>query len=88
MGKYVIQSHQRARTDIDLHAEKYKKYWLRELPEDLAALVDVSRFGPGERIVSEPYTREMYDTTQHWMDAHDLIDLAGTTSGYADVILT
>jgi hypothetical protein len=30
----------------------------------------------------------MYDTTQQWMNAHDLRDLAGTASGYADVVLT
>ena len=86
--KMYFRALRRAQTDIDLHAERYKRYWLRELPEDLAALADVSRFGPGERIVSEPYTREMYDTTQHWMDSHDLLDLAGTAAGYADVVLT
>jgi NitT/TauT family transport system substrate-binding protein len=78
----------RAQADIDLHAEAYKKYWAREMPEDLVALVDVSRFGPGERIVFEPYTREMYDATQKWMDAHDLLDLDDKTSRYADVVLT
>jgi NitT/TauT family transport system substrate-binding protein len=86
--KRYFRALQRAQTDIDLHVEKYKRYWLRELPEDLAALVEVSRFGPGERIVFEPYTREMYDTTRQWMGAHDLLDLAATASGYADVVLT
>jgi NitT/TauT family transport system substrate-binding protein len=79
---------QRAQIDIDLHVEQYKKYWARELPEDLATLVDVRRFGPGERIVFEPYTKDMYDRTQQWMDAHDLLDLDDKTSRYGDVVLT
>jgi NitT/TauT family transport system substrate-binding protein len=90
--KKYFRALRRAQTDIDLHVERYKKYWLRELPEDLAKLADVSRFGPGERIVFEPYTREMYDTTQQWMDAHGLLDLEGTASRtasrYANVVLT
>ncbi len=64
----------RAQRDIDLEPERYKEYWLREMPEDLAKGVDVRRFGPGERIVFEPYTREMYETTHRWMRAWDLLD--------------
>ena len=86
--KKYFRALQRAQRDIDLHVEAYKKYWAREMPEDLLALVDVNRFGPGERIVFEPYTREMYDTTQQWMDAHNLLDLSDKTSRYADVVLT
>jgi NitT/TauT family transport system substrate-binding protein len=78
---------QRAQIDIDLQVEPYKKYWLREMPEDLAALVDVRRFGPGERMVFEPYTKDMYDTTQQWMDAHGLLDLEDKTSRYQEVVL-
>jgi NitT/TauT family transport system substrate-binding protein len=86
--KKYFRALQRAQSDIDLHVEAYKKYWAREMPDDLLALVDVNRFGPGERIVFEPYTREMYDTTQQWMDAHNLLDLNDKTSRYADVVLT
>jgi NitT/TauT family transport system substrate-binding protein len=35
--------------------------------------VDVRRFGPGERVVFEPYTREIYERTQRWMQAWDLL---------------
>ncbi len=78
----------RAQADIDLQVERYKHYWLREMPADLAALIDVRRFGPGERIVFEPYTRQMYETTQRWLSAHDLLDLADGTSSYQEVVLT
>ena len=66
---------QKAQRDIDLEPERYKHYWLREMPEDLAEVVDVRRFGPGERIVFEPYTREMFEQTQRWMKSWDLLDL-------------
>jgi NitT/TauT family transport system substrate-binding protein len=68
----------KAQRDLDLEQEKYKQYYLRELPDDLAQLVDVRRFGPGERIVFEPYTREMYEQTQEWMKSWDLLDASIT----------
>lgn len=78
----------RAQTEIDLNVEPYKRYWLNEMPDDLAALVDVRRFGPGERLVFEPYTKEMYDTTQQWMDAHGLLDLRDEASRFDSVVLS
>jgi NitT/TauT family transport system substrate-binding protein len=63
----------RAQQEIDIEPEPYKHFYSRELPSDLAALVDVRRFGPGERIVFEPYTRELYERTQRWMQVWDLL---------------
>jgi ABC-type nitrate/sulfonate/bicarbonate transport system substrate-binding protein len=79
-----------AQRDLDLAPERYKQYWLRELSADLAELVDVRRFGPGERIVFAPYTREMYERTQAWMrGAHRLLDLDGVPeAAFGDVVLT
>ncbi|GAB2964927.1 hypothetical protein LWP59_23630 [Amycolatopsis acidiphila] len=78
----------KAQRDIDLQPDRYLKYWSRELPEDIVELVDVRRFGPGERIVFEPYTREMYDVTQRWMNSHGLLDLdAAKESSFDDVVL-
>jgi NitT/TauT family transport system substrate-binding protein len=37
--------------------------------------VDVRRFGPGERVVPQPYTREMFERTQGWMREWGLLDL-------------
>jgi NitT/TauT family transport system substrate-binding protein len=65
----------RAQREIDLEADRYKHYWLREMPEDLEGVADVRRFGPGERIVFEPYTREMFERTHRWMESWDLFDL-------------
>jgi NitT/TauT family transport system substrate-binding protein len=77
----------KAQRDIDLRQESCKKFWLRELPEDLAQLADVRRFGPGERIVFEPYTKEMYEATQAWMKDWGLLDLDITqVSGYEEAV--
>jgi NitT/TauT family transport system substrate-binding protein len=72
----------KAQRDIDLNQESCKKFWLKEMPEDLAGLVDIRRFGPGERIVFEPYTREMFEKTQAWMKNWGLLDL-GLDAGSA-----
>jgi NitT/TauT family transport system substrate-binding protein len=80
---------EKAQRDIDLEPERYKKYWLREMPEDLAALVDVRRFGPGERIVFQPYTREMFEVTQRWMKGRSLLDLdLNLDGGFEEAVLT
>lgn len=87
--KKYFQALELAQRDLDLAPERYKRYWLRELPADLADLVDVRRFGPGERIVFAPYTREMYETTRRWMTAHQLLDLDGADAAtFQDVVLT
>lgn len=57
----------RAQRDIDLEPQRYKHYYLRELPEHLHRLVDVRSFGLGERIVFELYTRAAFERTQRWM---------------------
>jgi NitT/TauT family transport system substrate-binding protein len=78
----------KAQRDLDLEQEKYKKYYLREMPEELARLVDVRRFGPGERIVFEPYTREMYERTQAWMQSWDLLEGGLTPGGRYDEVVS
>jgi hypothetical protein len=64
----------RAQTDIDLHAHRYTHFYKREFPERFRDRMDTRLFGPGERIVFEPYTREMYERTHRWMVAHRLFD--------------
>jgi hypothetical protein len=88
VGRY-FRALERAQRDIDLQPERYKKYWLRELSEDLAGKVDVRRFGPGERIVFAPYTREMYEVTQRWMRSRNLLDLdLDLQSGFQQAVLS
>lgn len=77
----------RAQRDLDLRADEYLHYWSRALPSDLLSLVDIRRFGPGERIVFEQYTKEMYEQTQAWIDRHEILDLDGATSSYREAVL-
>ena len=62
----------RAQRDIDLEPERYKHYFLKELPEKYHDMIDVGAFGPGERLVFEPYTREMFEQTHRWMEQEKL----------------
>lgn len=78
----------KAQRDIDLAPERHKHHYLKEMPEDLAELVDVRRFGPGERIVFLPYTREMYEATHRWMRSWDLLDVdVDAEEGYRQAVL-
>lgn len=64
----------RAQRDLDVEPERYTHYFLRELPERYHGLVDARRMGPGERLVFEPYTREMFERAHRWMEELDLFD--------------
>jgi NitT/TauT family transport system substrate-binding protein len=77
-----------AQREIDLEPERYKHFWARELPDDLVAGVDVRRFGPGERMVFEPYTRDMYERTHRWMESWQLFE-PGTAlrPAYEDAVI-
>ena len=56
-----------AQADIDLHTHKYTKYYRNEFPERFHEKMDTRTFGPGERIVFEPYGDDVYEKTQKWV---------------------
>jgi NitT/TauT family transport system substrate-binding protein len=62
----------RAQQDIDMEPEVYKHYFLRELPERYHSIVDIRMFGPGERVVFEPYPREAFERTRKWIESWSL----------------
>src|SRR4051794_26489908 len=77
-----------AQREIDLDADRYKQHWRREMPEDLRETVDVRRFGPGERIVFEPYTRDMFERTHRWMERWELFDASAVgRPAYEDAVI-
>ncbi|MBX2880894.1 MAG: hypothetical protein KTR32_13215 [Granulosicoccus sp.] len=77
-----------AQSDIDCMHQPYVHYYLNELPERHAKLVDVKRFGPGERLVFEPYTEGMYDTTQAWIRERGIFDGGSHQKGdYKDAVV-
>jgi NitT/TauT family transport system substrate-binding protein len=63
---------QRAQRDIDVEHQKFTHYYVREMAEEFKPLVDTRAFGPGERLVFEPYTREVYEQTHRWMKRLEL----------------
>jgi hypothetical protein len=71
----------RAQADIDIMHQPFTRYYANELPERHRSLVDVRRFGPGERFVFEPYTQEMYERTQAWIDERDFFPERPTNPG-------
>lgn len=79
----------RAQTDIDLRFERYTHYYLKELPERYHAMIDVRRFGPGERIVFQPYSKDLFEATHGWVQARDFFpaDEIGQAP-YEEAVLT
>jgi ABC-type nitrate/sulfonate/bicarbonate transport system substrate-binding protein len=62
----------RAQRDIDLRPELYTHYYRNEFPERYHAIMDTRRWGPGERIVFEPYTREAYQQSFDWIAKQEI----------------
>ena len=71
-----MRSLNRAQTDIDFEPERYKRYFINEIPERFRNLVDVRRFGVGERVVPQPYSQAISDKTQAWLRERELFDVA------------
>ena len=77
-----------AQADIDAMHQPYVRHYLNELPPRHAKLVDVKRFGPGERIVFEPYTQALFDRTQAWVRERGIFEDATEQPGdYQESVL-
>lgn len=77
-----------AQADIDRMHQPFVKHYLKELPERHAKLIDIRRFGPGERLVFEPYTKEMFATTQQWIRERGIFEGAtAETAEYESSVL-
>jgi NitT/TauT family transport system substrate-binding protein len=63
-----------AQDDIDFHHQKYTHYYKKEFPARFHDVMDTRIFGPGERIVFAPYTKEMYEKTQKWVESWDIFE--------------
>jgi ABC-type nitrate/sulfonate/bicarbonate transport system substrate-binding protein len=68
---------QRAQRDIDLRPEAYTHYYRKEFPVRYHSMMDTRRWGPGERIVCEPYTQEAFDQSREWIARHRIFGAAG-----------
>jgi len=64
----------RAQRDIDLRPDLYTHYYKKEFPARFHDQMDTRRWGPGERIVFEPYSREIFDDSRTWIAEHGIFD--------------
>jgi ABC-type nitrate/sulfonate/bicarbonate transport system substrate-binding protein len=62
----------RAQRDIDLHPELYTRYYKKEFPSRFLDQMDTRRWGPGERLVFEPYTQAAYEQSFEWIAQHNI----------------
>jgi NitT/TauT family transport system substrate-binding protein len=76
----------RAQMDLDLEPERYKHYYLNEIPARYHESIDVRGFGPGERVAFLPYTEEMYEGAQRWMQERGLFDERDAIPAYESVV--
>ena len=63
-----------AQRDIDLRPELYTHYYRNEFPERFRDQMDTRLFGPGERIVFEPYSREFFDASREWIAERNIFE--------------
>ena len=73
-----------AQRDIDLRPELYTHYYRNEFPERFHALMDPRRWGPGERIVFEPYSKEVFEQSFDWIAKHEIFAAGRMGSGDYD----
>jgi hypothetical protein len=74
----------RAQRDIDLRPELYTHYYKNEFPDRFHSMMDTRRWGPGERLVFEPYTKEIYQESFDWIAAHRIFPEGAMGAGRYD----
>jgi len=78
----------RAQADIDLRPERYTHYYRKQFPVRFHDMMDTRRFGPGERIVFEPYTQDMYEKTQEWVRLWEIFtEEHAIGAGYTEAVV-
>jgi ABC-type nitrate/sulfonate/bicarbonate transport system substrate-binding protein len=72
--KKYFRALRRAQRDIDLRPELYTHHYRNEFPARFLAEIDPRRWGPGERIVFEPYTREVFEESFKWIAEREIFE--------------
>ncbi|MGH7048769.1 MAG: hypothetical protein ACREE2_20585, partial [Stellaceae bacterium] len=88
--KKFYRALKRAQRDIDLRPDLYTHYYRNEFPERYHAVMDTRRWGPGERIVFEPYTEEAFARSRSWIAEREIFEgglPAMGSDNYRDVVL-
>lgn len=71
----------RAQRDIDVRPEMYTHYYSKEFPLRFHAAMDTRRWGPGERIVFEPYSKQVFDESFAWIAARSVFEASAMGAG-------
>jgi ABC-type nitrate/sulfonate/bicarbonate transport system substrate-binding protein len=82
--KRYFRALRKAQRDIDLRPELYTHYYKNEFPDRFHAAMDTRRWGPGERIVFEPYSREVFQQSFDWIEKHGIFPEGQMGSGDYD----
>ena len=80
----------RAQRDIDLRPELYTHHYKKEFPTRYHELMDTRRWGPGERLVFEPYTEEAFMQARDWIAEREIFEGGKPAMGsdsYRDVVI-
>lgn len=78
-----------AQRDLDLRPDRYTHYYKKEFPTRYHDVMDTRRWGAGERIVFEPYTREMFAESFQWIAKHSIFPANEMGSGkYEESIIS
>jgi len=70
-----------AQRDIDLRPELYTQYYRNEFPKRFLDQADTRRWGPGERIVFEPYTKEVFEESFKWIRERNIFEPGSMGAG-------
>ena len=79
--KKYFRALKNAQRDIDLRPDLYTHYYKKEFPVRFHHAMDTRRWGPGERIVFEPYTKEVFEQSFDWISKHAIFPEGGMGSG-------
>ena len=78
----------RAQADIDLRPELHTHYYKKIFPERFHEIMDTRTFGPGERIVFQPYSKEMFEVTHKWVEDWEIFpEGKGGTAAYEESVV-
>ena len=87
--KKYFNALRRAQRDIDLRPELYTHYYKKEFPARFLEQMDTRRWGPGERIVFEPYTKQVFEESFEWIKEHKIFDPKAMGIGrYEDAVVS
>src|ERR1700730_9456079 len=79
--KRFLRALKRAQRDIDLRPELYTHYYKNEFPVRYHGIMDTRRWGPGERIVFEPYTAEAFAQSRDWIAEREIFEGGKSSMG-------